>query len=211
MHIHADLIAGLPGEDLATFARGFDTLLSWGPQEIQLGILKRLRGAPITRYDDRLTWSEAPPYEVLKTDAMDFVTLLHLRRVAKVWDLIGNSGNFVESTPLLWADGGSPFAALSAFTDFLLQRSGRTHGIALLRLLWLLYDFLVDERGLEAERVRASLERDYTRSGRSHVPRRLRAPASERASATTRRQARHRGPSEPPERPSARPETADSG
>src|SRR4029078_8933745 len=39
VHIHADLIAGLPGEDLASFAAGFDRLVKLAPQEIQLGIL----------------------------------------------------------------------------------------------------------------------------------------------------------------------------
>ena len=46
-HVHADLIFGLPGETLAGFARGFDRLLALGPQEIQLGVLKRLRGTPL--------------------------------------------------------------------------------------------------------------------------------------------------------------------
>jgi len=197
VHIHADLIAGLPGEDLATFARGFDTLLSWGPQEIQLGILKRLRGAPITRYDHLLTWSEAPPYEVLASDALDFPTLLHLRRVAKVWDRVGNSGNFVESTPLLWADAPSPFFALSDFTRSLVRQVGQTHSISLLRLLWLVYDFLVDERGLDPERVRSTLERDYTRSGRTRVPRRLQGPSETCTPRAAWRQERHQGSAAP--------------
>ena len=47
VHIHADLIAGLPGETLESFAAGFDRLVALGPQEIQVGILKRLRGTPI--------------------------------------------------------------------------------------------------------------------------------------------------------------------
>ena len=48
-HVHADLIFGLPGESLAGFARGFDRLLALGPHEIQLGVLKRLRGTPLAR------------------------------------------------------------------------------------------------------------------------------------------------------------------
>jgi len=51
-YIHADLIAGLPGEDLAGFAAGFDRLAALNPHEIQVGILKRLRGAPIARHDE---------------------------------------------------------------------------------------------------------------------------------------------------------------
>jgi radical SAM superfamily enzyme YgiQ (UPF0313 family) len=51
VHVHADLIVGLPGEDMASFAAGFDRLVALGPQEIQVGLLKRLRGTPIVRHD----------------------------------------------------------------------------------------------------------------------------------------------------------------
>src|SRR5574338_668584 len=49
--VHVDLIAGLPGEDLESFGRGFDRLYALRPHEIQVGILKRLRGTPIVRHD----------------------------------------------------------------------------------------------------------------------------------------------------------------
>ena len=40
---------GLPGEDLVSFGTGLDRLVALGPQEVQIGLLKRLRGAPIAR------------------------------------------------------------------------------------------------------------------------------------------------------------------
>ena len=51
VHIHADLIVGLPGETTESFATGFDRLAALRPQEIQVGMLKRLRGTPISRHD----------------------------------------------------------------------------------------------------------------------------------------------------------------
>ena len=51
VHVHADLMVGLPGETLDSFAAGFDQLIALRPQEIQVGILKRLRGTPIVRHD----------------------------------------------------------------------------------------------------------------------------------------------------------------
>src|SRR5690606_28605863 len=51
-HLHVDLIAGLPGETLDSFAAGFDHLVSLDPHEIQFGILKRLRGTPIIRHTE---------------------------------------------------------------------------------------------------------------------------------------------------------------
>ncbi len=104
VHLHADLIAGLPGETLASFAAGFDRLIGLGPQEIQVGILKRLRGTPIVRHDSewQMLYSPSPPYEILQNRLIDFATMHKLRRFARFWDLVGNSGNFLETTPLIW-------------------------------------------------------------------------------------------------------------
>ena len=51
VHLHTDLIVGLPGEDIGSFGTGFNELLSLDVEEIQVGILKRLRGAPIAHAD----------------------------------------------------------------------------------------------------------------------------------------------------------------
>jgi len=42
-----------------------------------------------------------PPYEILQNRLIDFATMQKLRRFARFWDLIGNSGNFIETTPLI--------------------------------------------------------------------------------------------------------------
>ena len=107
VHIHADLIVGLPGETVESFAAGFDRLIALGPQEIQVGILKRLRGTPIVRHDAewRMIYNPHPPYEILQNKLIDFATMQRLRRFARYWDLVGNSGNFIESTPLIWRGG----------------------------------------------------------------------------------------------------------
>ena len=63
VHVHADLIAGLPGEDLDSFGCGFDRLVRLRPHEIQVGILKRLRGTPIVRHDKewQMVYAQHPP------------------------------------------------------------------------------------------------------------------------------------------------------
>ena len=166
VHVHADLIAGLPGETLESFARGFDRLVAMGPQEIQVGILKRLRGTPIVRHDatHAMHYAAHPPYEVLETGTMSFAELNALRRFAKVWDLVGNSGNFVESMPLLCGPG--PFAAVTGLTTLVHTRCGTGDGIALLRLVEAVFDFLTTN-GVPAALAAATLWRDYTRAGRS--------------------------------------------
>lgn len=171
-HLHADLIAGLPGESLEGFAAGFDRLVALGPQEIQVGILKRLRGTPIVRHD--VTWemvySPLPPYEILRNRSIDFPTMQRLRRFARCWDLVGNSGNFVETAPLLWVDGGSPFRAFLRFSEWLHEREGWHHGIALVTLMERVFAFLTGELARPAPEVAGALRRDFQRGGRGEVP-----------------------------------------
>src|SRR5436305_1478243 len=117
VHIHADLIAGLPGESLDSFAAGFDRLVALNPHEIQVGILKRLRGTPIVRHDEawQMIYNPDPPYEIMQNKLIDFSTMQKLRRFARYWDLVGNSGNFIETTPLIWNEGEMMPAGASPF------------------------------------------------------------------------------------------------
>ena len=181
VHIHADLIAGLPGESLDSFAAGFDRLIGLGPQEIQVGILKRLRGTPIVRHDTEfaMRYNSEPPYEILQNSALDFATLQRLRRFARFWDLIGNSGNFVETTPLIWSGGKSPFWSFWELTENLYAELHRTHEIALPQLMQLLMRWLQGKRGLKADQIAKTMLADWRRAGRREVPEFLRAYSEE--------------------------------
>lgn len=171
VHVHADLIVGLPGEDLQSFGAGFDRLVALEPQEIQVGILKRLRGTPIVRHDSawEMVYSPSSPYEILRTKLIDFDSMQRLRRFARYWDLVANSGNFLESTPLLWQEN-SPFESFLKFSDWLYTRTQATNGIALGHLAEHLFRFLTEEQQLEESLVADSIWADYTRSGRSDRP-----------------------------------------
>jgi len=175
VHVHADLIVGLPGESFESFGRGFSRLVALEPHEIQVGMLKRLRGTPIVRHDAewQMVYSPAPPYEVLQTRLIDYGQMQRLRRFARFWDLVANSGNFVEATPLIWRDE-PPFDCFLRFSDWLFQTTGQTNGIALKRLAELLFRYLVDETGADELRVVRALWNDYRRGGRSDRPEFLR-------------------------------------
>lgn len=172
IHIHADLIVGLPGESLESFGRGFDRLVALRPQEIQVGILKRLKGTPIIRHDEEygVVWSPMPPYEILSNRLLDFPTMQRMRRFARYWDLVGNSGNFVETAVQLWSNDRSPFESFLRFSDWLHSRINRTNQIALATLAEALFDFLVKEMGHVPADALAVLERDFERCGRKERP-----------------------------------------
>ncbi|PIU20494.1 MAG: B12-binding domain-containing radical SAM protein [Elusimicrobia bacterium CG08_land_8_20_14_0_20_59_10] len=174
-YLHADLIAGLPGEDLQSFAAGFDRLYTLRPHEIQLGMLKRLRGAPISRHDGEwgMVYSPSPPYEIRQNRLLDFFTVQRLRRFARYWDLVVNSGVFAGAAEEL-CRGGSPFGAFLAFSGWLYARTGQTHAISRARLRGLLAEYLVSELKRDVKTTAVMMERDAVNSlrRRGGLPRR---------------------------------------
>ena len=169
--IHVDLIAGLPGEDLASFGRGFDRLHALAPHEIQVGVLKRLRGTPIARHTEAfgMRYNPDPPYNVLATSLVDFIDMQRVARFARYWELVGNSGRFTRALTLLLRD--RPFVNFMRFGDWLYARTGKTHEIALERLFGLIHDFLTAESGVELPAAVRALQDDYEASGaRGRLP-----------------------------------------
>ena len=159
-HLHVDLIAGLPSEDMASFARGFDQLVGLGAHEIQFGILKRLRGTPIIRHTGpfAMVYDPYPPYTVLATSTVDFTTMQRLVRFARYWDLVANSGRFAHTVKVLLGD--QPFVNFMAFSDWIYGRTDATHRIALDKLAKLVGEWLV-ETGMGREEAARLLASDY--------------------------------------------------
>ena len=182
-HLHVDLIAGLPGEDVASFARGFDQLVKLGAQEIQFGILKRLRGTPIIRHTEPfgMVYDPYPPYTVLATKQVDFPTMQRLVRFARYWDLVANSGRFANTTRVLL--GEAPFDNFMAFSSWIYSKTDATHRIALEKLAKLVQEWL-QLRGMAREEAAALLASDY--AGKLDT-----VPAHKPVAAAPERQVRH--------------------
>jgi len=172
VHIHTDLIVGLPGETFESFAAGFDRLYSLRPQEIQVGILKRLRGTPIIRHDEewQMLYSQHAPYEILSNRLLSFAQIHRLKRMARFWDLVGNSGNFQASLQKMLDSQPSAFFEFYRFSEWLFENENRRHGIALSRLFERVFEYLTDERGEDKAEIATILWSDYTRAGRRDRP-----------------------------------------
>jgi len=131
--IHADLIAGLPGEDMASFGRGFDNLwsaLCADNTEIQLGILKLLPGAPIACYNEEfcMRYNPLPPYEIEETSSICASDLQRIKNFARFWELIVNRGLInVENKPV--------FDNFLTLSDRLFAHFGRNWGISRAELM----------------------------------------------------------------------------
>ena len=137
--IHADLIAGLPGETIESFGKGFDLLWqavsedsddAQGQEaknskvEIQLGILKQLPGAPIVRHNETfgMRYNSKPPYEIEETSSISAEDLQRLKNFAAFWERLVNRG-------LLRIEGELIFEKFMSLSDSLLSHFGKNWGI----------------------------------------------------------------------------------
>ena len=93
MHLHLDLIAGLPYEDYASFKNSFNYVYSMKPDMLQLGFLKVLHGTPIKK-NENIVYADFPPYEVISTKWITADELCKLKLVDQAVDNINNSGAF---------------------------------------------------------------------------------------------------------------------
>lgn len=99
MHLHLDLIAGLPGESLSDFVHSFHQVMELRPDNLQLGFLKKLKGAELYAPDSEF-WA-FPPYEVIHSDVMTYEELLLLKQVEEMLERYYNSGAFKTAVPYI--------------------------------------------------------------------------------------------------------------
>ena len=155
----------MPGESWESFSDSFGRLLALQPHKIQVGVLKRLKGAPISRHIParKMVFADQAPYEILQTDLLDFSQLQRIKRYARYFDLYYNSGNFPRSLPLLWHTTSSPFTAFMAFSDWLWSSTRRTHELPLAQLAGYLYEFLIRSGADEPTTIASAIEQDFHR------------------------------------------------
>ncbi|MCK5779402.1 MAG: DUF4080 domain-containing protein [Psychrilyobacter sp.] len=99
IHLHLDLIAGLPKEGFDTFKDSFNYVYDLKPEMIQLGFLKILKGTEISNQIDEFNYKymDFPPYEVISNNHITYEELLKLKDVEEVLDFYYNSGDFEKS------------------------------------------------------------------------------------------------------------------
>ena len=121
VHIHLDLIAGLPYEDYDSFACSFDDVYAMEPEQLQLGFLKVLKGSYMAEMAESygLVYTDYAPYEVLYTNWLSFTEICRLKRIEEMVEIYYNSGQFAHSLPVMIADfGQGAFAFYEALADF---------------------------------------------------------------------------------------------
>ena len=180
IHVHADLIIGLPGETPESFHASYDELAALGPAEIQVGILKLLPGTPLARHVEpfAMRFNPEPPYDLLASRDWPFATMQRYKRFARYHDLFVNDGGFRRGLELGCAHvlSASKSTGLLAFADWLWTTTAQDHGLAPARRYELLANWL-EQLGLPVADIDDALGADAAEAGHRQLPNRLHAAA----------------------------------
>ena len=154
MHLHLDLIAGLPYESLREFRKSFDDVYGLKPDMLQLGFLKVLPGTQMNKETKihGLRYMDEPPYEILATNYMPYEELQFLKRLESVLEQTYNTGNFQNILRyLIEKNNTGAFAFYEKLTDWWVgaghyPQSHNAKGVAKI-----LYDFIMECYADEAD------------------------------------------------------------
>ncbi len=170
-HLHVDLIIGLPGESIESFARNLNLLKEITNSEIQLGVLKRLSGTTISRWDEKfgMIYSKTPPYEILQNNFISYLELQKLKRFARFWDLVYNSGNFHKTKDFIWQDS-TVYDGFYHFSEWIYSQTKSTWQISLMRLSELVFRYLTEVKGFDKTLVADTILEDIIKVEGRKVP-----------------------------------------
>lgn len=156
IHVHIDLIAGLPYEDMESFAESFNTGFSLGADMLQAGFLKLLHGADMREDAERYPceYSSEPPYEVVSTPWLTSEEMQLIHFAENALDRLCNSGRFRRTAEYVLG-GAKPFEQLCGFGKYTAEKG--TSGISLDDYTALVLDYFSSAEGIDRAVLRDKL------------------------------------------------------
>ena len=160
---HLDLIAGLPGEDITSFKKSFNDVYSIGPEEIQLGFLKLLRGSSMREEAEEygMKYSPYPPYEILQTKDVSYDELLVLKKVEHMVDKYYNSQKFNNIIKFLINSFDTPYDFYLELGNYFDKKGYFDRNIGNSEYYKVFLDFNMDITKLDSEVLRDIIKYDY--------------------------------------------------
>lgn len=155
VHLHLDLIAGLPYEDLNSFIRSFNEVHSMNSHELQLGFLKVLSGSPISQEvsNQEIQYSRHAPYEVLSTKYLSYTDICELKMVEEMLEIYHNSCQFERSLKYLLDRSTSPYDFYLALAKYYVERGQAVIQCKRIARFQILLDFAMSKYDLPEEEI----------------------------------------------------------
>lgn len=163
IHLHLDLIAGLPYEGYKRFGQSFDQVYGLGPDQFQLGFLKLLKGSGLRQNQLKfgITARKEAPYEVLFTRDLSYGEMLQLKDIEELVDSLYNSCRFKNTLRYLTGLWGSPFSFYENLAAHCREQGYFDRPASKLGPFEILYAYGKGVPGCDAERLAWYLKLDY--------------------------------------------------
>lgn len=173
IHLHLDLIAGLPFESYQEFAHSFNDAYALKPDVLQLGFLKLLKGSDMRFFaaQHNYIYQQQAPYQVLSNQYLDYSELIKLKDIEDLLEKYHNSGDMQQSIAYIVASVyyDDAFAFFEDFTDYWREQGLFDMGHKKDRLYSFLMCFIAERYGNHRDAVNDLLKYDYFMRNRSDL------------------------------------------
>ncbi|MBO5357119.1 MAG: DUF4080 domain-containing protein [Clostridia bacterium] len=124
IHIHIDLIAGLPYEDIDSFEESFNKAYHLNAHMLQFGFLKMLHGSDMRENNEKYKceYSNNAPYEVISTPWLTAKEIEIMHTCEDIFDKMYNSSRFKRTCNYLVEALGNPFGMFMNFSTYLSKK-----------------------------------------------------------------------------------------
>lgn len=173
IHLHLDLIAGLPGESYESFKESFNEVYSFGPHVIQLGFLKLLKGSKMKEEEKKwgMVYSPYPPYEIIRNNYISYDQLVILKKVEAVVDKYYNSQNFGNILQYIMPNFNSAFDFFLNLAEYFQSKGYFNRSISGVEYYRIFIDFYKECVGEDLNVLKDLIKYDYFRfNKRSWIP-----------------------------------------
>ena len=155
IHQHLDLIAGLPYEDYDTFHRSFNDVYQMKPDQLQLGLLKVLKGSLMQGEAEKygIVHKEKEPYEVLSTNWLPYGDVLKLKAVESMVEVYYNSGQFQHTLEYLVPLAKDAFTFYESLGAFYEKKGYSEISHSRMRRYEILLEYLQEETDVSVEKA----------------------------------------------------------
>lgn len=168
IHLHLDLIAGLPYETYELFKGSFNYVYDLKPDMVQLGFLKLLRGTAMHKEAEKYQYkyTNFAPYEVLSNEFISYKELSKLKEIEKILNFYYNSEKFEKSLDYLISKNySSAFSFYEELALFFKNKKVLDIGHKDITLFKYLVDF-VEEKEFNSKEFYEYLKFDYLKNGK---------------------------------------------
>ena len=172
IHMHLDLIAGLPYENYASFRKSFNDVYALSPHKLQLGFLKLLKGSELRKKSEEYGFKfiDIAPYEVLENNWISYAELSELKFIEDMLERYGNEGFFKNTVDYGIANYfDNPFDLFESFGEFWEKNEYHKVSHARLALYEKLYEFMISVRADESPLILSLIKYDFLLNNKTAV------------------------------------------